>query len=125
MLARLQTPKLREKLFQGFDTLLLVPFGLSLDRLLDAWRQGLRRNAATLRSVGNFRGDDPLYVWNTYRTEPLVYHPRSYTDDHGGRTKEQILAGGRAWDVLLVEGGIPNLPPARQGQTVGGRRQLE
>jgi hypothetical protein len=55
-----------------------------------------------------------------------VYNPRSFNDDHGGRTKEELLAEGhRGWDVLLVEGSIPNLPREGQGQTIGGRPQIE
>ncbi len=126
VLARMQTPAVRTKLTQGFDTLLLVPFGLSLDRISDAWRQGLQRNAATLRGVGNVNEADPLWVWPQYRSEPLVYDPQRFTDDHGGRTKEEILAkSDRAWDVLLVEGELQNLPRSRRGQFTGGRAQIE
>jgi hypothetical protein len=125
ILTQLQTPELQTKLRQGFDTLLLVPFGLPLERFTDAWRQGLKRNATTLRGVGAFNEQDPLWVWEQYRTEPLVYEPRSFTDHHGGKTKTEMVQAGRAWDVLLVEGGLQNLPHEGQGQTIGGRPQLE
>lgn len=126
VLARMQTPKLQTKLRQGFDTLLLVPFGLPLDRLLGAWRQGMRGNAATLQRAGHFDSDEPLWVWERYLTEPLVYDPRSFTTAHGGRTKPKTLAkNGRGWEVLLVEGALQNLPFAGEGQTVGGRHQIE
>jgi hypothetical protein len=126
VLARMQSPELQTKLTQGFDTLLLVPFGLSLERVVDAWRHGLRRNASTLRGVGQCNERDPLYVWEQYRTEPLMYDPRSFTAGHGGRTKVDLLAEKkRGWDVLLVEGAIPNLPREGQGQSVGGRPQIE
>jgi hypothetical protein len=126
VLARMQTPELQTKLRQGFDTLLLVPFGLPLERFLDAWRQGLRCHATTLRGVGAFNEQEPLWVWSQYRTETLVYNPRSFTDHHGGHTKAEILAEcGRAWEVLLVQGSRPNLPRQGQGLTVGGRLQDE
>ncbi len=127
ILERMQTPGMHLKLAQGFDTLLLVPFGLRLEQLLDAWRKGLQRNAATLRGVGRFNEQEPLWVWDGYQREPLVYEPRSFTGNRGGgRTKEEMLAGsGRGWDVLLVEGDLQNLPREGQGQTVGPRRQPE
>jgi hypothetical protein len=124
--ARMQTPELQTKLRQGFDTLLLVPFGLPLERFTEALREGLKRNAGTLRGVGAFNQNDPLWMWDQYQREPLAYDPRSFTDDHGGKTKEQLLAEGhRGWDVLLVEGGLQNLPRVSQGQTIGGRPQIE
>ena len=126
ILSLMQTPEMQTKLRQGFDTLLLVPFGLPLDRLLDAWRHRLRRNAAALRRVGAFSEQEPLWVWEEYRTESLVYEPRSLTAGHRGRTKAQLLASDqRGWDVLLVEGTLQNLPRAGQGQLVGDRRQIE
>jgi hypothetical protein len=126
ILTRVQTPALHTKLCQGFDTLLLVPFGLPLERFLDTWRQGLRRNAATLDTVGAFNETDPVHVWSQYRTESLVYAPESFTSRHGGRTKAQLLATDRrGWDVLLAEGALQNLPREGQGQHVGGRQQLE
>jgi hypothetical protein len=125
VLERLRAAHLQEKLSQGFDTLLLVPFGLPLDRLTDAWRQGLRRNAAALRNVGAFNETVPLCIWSRFRDESLVYDHRSFIAGHGGRTKEQLLAAeGRGWDVLLVEGSLVNPPREGQGQTVGGRPQI-
>jgi hypothetical protein len=126
ILAELQTPDLQRKLTQGLDTLLLVPFGLPLARLLDAWRDGLRRNEAILQSVGAFNQQEPLYVWDGYRTEPLVYNPHAFRAQHRGYTKEQLLASdGRGFDVLLVEGTILNIPRADQGYVIGDRRQTE
>jgi hypothetical protein len=126
VLAKLRLSEVQVKLRQGFDTLLLVPFGLSLDRHLDAWQEGLRRNAATLRGVGQFDENEPLHIWRDYSTQPLVYEPRSFTDRRRGRTKEQLLREDhRGFDVLLVEGSIPNMPFAGQGRRVGGRPQME
>lgn len=125
ILARLRTPRVQDKLRQGFDTLLLVPFGLPLGRFLDAWRQGLRRNADTLRAIGAFDAD-PLWVWDGYEADDLVYDPRSFQADHGGRTKAALLtAKDSYWEVLLVEGALQNLPLAGEGETVCGRPQFE
>jgi hypothetical protein len=126
VLTKLRRPDLHRKLTQGFDTLLLVPFGLPLDRLLDAWRAGLQRNAPLLRSVGHFNEGNPLYVWPQYRTQPLVFDPHSFTYRHHGRTKEQLLREDhRGWDVLLVEGSIPDLPAPARGRRVSGRPRME
>jgi hypothetical protein len=46
--ARLETPELRRKIAQGFNQLLLVPFGVSLAGLLDAWRRNLLRSITAL-----------------------------------------------------------------------------
>jgi hypothetical protein len=125
VLARIQTPELRRKLEQGFDTLLL-PFGVPLYRFFGAWRRGLRRNEATLRSLGSFNQDNTLWVLDPFSTEPLVYEPQRFTDNHGGGTKEDLLAADhRGWDVLLVEGSLANLPHEGRGQTIGDRPQLE
>lgn len=121
-------PCLQQKLRQGFDTLLLVPFGLPLPRFIEAWREGLRRNSQTPESpIADLDQDQPVCVWDSYDLEKLVYFPRRFAADHGGRTKEQLLSSdpADALQVLLVEGGLTNLPRQGQGQTVGGRRQIE
>ncbi len=125
ILTRLESPDLHRKLTQGFDTLLLVPFGLSVERFFTAWCAGLRRNGLALRTVGQCNQAEPLSVWGGYRTQPLVYEPHSFTARHGARTKEQLLATEhRGVDVLLVEGALPDLPRAGQGRSIGGRPQL-
>lgn len=129
VLARMQTPKIERKLTQGFDTFLLVPSGLPLERITAASRQGLRRNAATFFGVGAFNEIDLFHNanhWGQYPDEPLMYDPRSFTADHGGRTKEELLRDeGRGWDILLVEGALQNVPRTSEGREIGGRRQLE
>jgi hypothetical protein len=125
VLARVQTQEMLEKLRQGFDTLLLVPFGMDLDRLIDAWRMGLRRNADRVPELRNLNHTEPVWVWRGYQSEPLVYGPSTFDPRHGGRTKEEILQKEeRGWDVLLVEG-FTEIPREDEGRTVGGRRQLE
>ncbi len=124
ILARLHAPGIGTKLTQGFDTLLLVPFGLPLERFLTAWREGLRRSVAALG--GRHRQLRSTELIAHVGRPPIVYGPLRFAADHGGRTKEQLLAGdGRGWDVLLVEGALQNLPGEGEGQTVGGRLQLE
>jgi hypothetical protein len=134
---RLQAPLLRQKVAQGFHWLLLVPFGLPLPRLLDAWRRDLLRNEhLLLQPYGGLDREDPVWVWE----EPymlregrgpdedgrLVYFPQRFGRRHGGRTKRQLLAAdpSQAWHVLLIEP-LEDIPLAGQGQTIAGRRQLE
>jgi uncharacterized protein (TIGR02996 family) len=125
ILAKVQTPEMMTKLKQGFDTLVLVPFGLELERFIQAWGRGLMRNRNRVPELRNLNQREPVWVWNQYRREPLVYEPHSFTDHHGGRTKEEILReDGRGWDVLLVEG-MTGLPREGQGKRIGGRRQVE
>lgn len=126
VLARLQQSETQTKLRQGFDTLLLVPFGVTLERLIEAWRQGLRKNGNRIGELRDLNQRAPVWVWSGYCNEPLVYGPQSFAPRHGGRTKAEVLRDeGRGWDVLLVEGALQNLPRAYQGQTIGGGVQLE
>jgi hypothetical protein len=123
--ARMQTPELQKKLRQGFDTLLLVPFGVRLERLIDAWRMGLRRNVNRVPELRTLDWGEPVWVWNQYEREALAYGVQRFSSRHGGRTKEEILQKEeRGWELLLVEG-FTEIPRAGQGLTVGGRPQLE
>jgi hypothetical protein len=124
---RLQSPELRRKIEQGFNQLLLVPFGLPLSRLFDAWRRGLLRNEHLLQPHGGLNRRVPVFIWNGYESEELVYSPQHFAPDHGGRTKAQVLAAdpAAAWQVLLSEGALVSLPYRGRGQTVAGRTQVE
>lgn len=77
-----------------------------------------------VRFFGRFNDAEPVAVWQGFQDGPLVYEPRSFTDRHGGHPKEQLLAQD-GWDALLVEGGLQNSPYQHQGQTIGGRAQIE
>ena len=126
VLARMQTPEVQQKLSQGFDTLLLVPFGLDLLQLIEAWRHGLRKNAGRVGDLRNLNQRTPVRTWDEYQSDSLVYDPQHFAPEHGGRTKSEILREeGRGWEVLLVEGGLLELPREGQGKRLGGRGQLE
>ena len=120
-------PWCQQKVEQGFARLLLVPFGLPLARLTEAWREGLLRHADLLREHGGLDRGMPLWVWNGYEREALAYFPERFEQDHGGRTKWEILSSDSwaAWQVLLIEESSPEVPPLGEGRVVGGRRQLE
>jgi hypothetical protein len=93
--ARLESPALRQKVEQGFDQLLLVPFALPLKHLLDAWRQGLLRNRHMLKEHGGLNRKEPLWVCEAFMREDLVYFPQRFAADHGGQTKTKLLAASR------------------------------
>jgi len=82
---------------QGFTKLLLVPFGMSLNILLETLKQFLIEHEKNNRSF-NLDADDPLCTWVGYEgadigdSPKLVYYPQSFTrEGHGGKTKAQIL----------------------------------
>jgi len=145
---RLKNPAIRYKVGQGFNQLLLVPFALPLSCNIDAWRRNLLRNehllpqATAPASIG--KPVDPCIHWEPsvlscgyHYDSPngrgpdedgrLVYAPRCFEKDHGGRTKEQFLActPSRGWHVLLIEGDLSELPREGEGQEIGGRAQIE
>ncbi len=135
--AALTTKRLHRKLRQGFNQLLLVPFALPLKRLLGAWGENLLRNEHLLQPYGGLNREEPVCVpegdFGLHHGQGpdedgcLVYFPERFEQDHGGRTKADLLAAAPAtgWDVLLVEGGLPNILRPGEGQTVGGRAQIE
>jgi hypothetical protein len=125
--SRLQSPTLRHKIAQGFDQLLLVPFALPLERLIEAWKRDLLRNEQLLAPHGGLSREHPLWMSDGYSQEDVVYFPQRFATDHGGRTKAQLLDSDpeAAWQVLLTEGALTDIPRAGQGHTIAGRRQIE
>ncbi len=84
---------------QGFTKLLLVPFGMSLDALIETLKQFLLKYNKDNPSF-ELDTNEPLWIWSEYQgadmggSPELVYHPQSFTKDgHGGKTKMEILGG--------------------------------
>jgi hypothetical protein len=125
--SRLKTDDLRRKIEKGFDQLLLVPFALPLDQFIIALRRALIQNESHLNRM------EPVSVSPGYQQEQLIYHPRAFSTDHGGRTKTELLAGDAVrripphsgWDALLIERNLWDLPRHGHGAVYGGRRQIE
>jgi hypothetical protein len=147
--ARLNNPETRQfiekKYEQGFAKLLLVPFGLPLNTLIERYKQTLlkvRKETgikATDGSTLDLNEDDPLYVWDdlkqadnpqTPQGKQLEYQVKNYDGqtkpERGGQTKQELLQQDpdNAWQFLLIED-LPDLPAENRGQTVAGRKQLE
>ena len=131
-------PELLTKVQQGFVRLQPVPVRLSPVSFLEPLGNALRHHkaAGTLRSTDDtpltLNSARPVWMWDGYkgadRTGELVYSPQSFDHDHGGKTKQQMLAEGpqqsAGWQVLLLEN-LRNIPRAGKGQTIGGRPQVE
>jgi len=136
-------PELRDfyetKYEQGFAKLLLVPFGMSLDSLIDAFAKFLMDykgrhpdfDLGTLIPIfeDQYRGAD------TSHPARIVYHPQIFFDKgHRGETKAQILEDDRmnqypflGWKVRLFQSFDPSNPraegfapiPKEAGRTCG------
>lgn len=132
---------LREKAEQGFTKLLIVPLGMSLDKLLDKYQATIlaHHQAGRLLATKADPADpdeplalneaEPLWWWDQYVNADtdgrLVYYPKSFDpDNHQGQTKQQLMQEKGAWSVLLIED-LPNLPRENHGVTKAGRAQLE
>ena len=119
--------ELETKHDQGFTKLLLVPFGMSLDALLETLKRFLfdykQRNLDF-----DLDTDNPLWTWKEYQgadigdSPDLVYYPRFFdSENHQGKTKMEILkeqaegpwipasagmAGVRGGGTVMSEGGV-------------------
>ncbi|MEI6478164.1 MAG: hypothetical protein WCO52_04215 [bacterium] len=134
--------RFQAKIEQGFTKILLVPFGLSLDRLSQRFGETVLRHhqAGTLLATKKTPSDpdqpleldenQPLWRWDQYNNADvsgvLTYDPEAFTANQG-QTKTTLLSGESplpGWRVVLVEN-LPNLPATGAGETINGRQQLE
>jgi hypothetical protein len=112
---------------QGFTKLLLIPFGMSLDTLLDTFKHFLITYKQQHPDFELYIGE-PLWIWETYQgadtaTKPdgspvLVYHPTSFSSKgHQGKSKAQILSAQSqnpssfpGWTIHLLQPSNPKDP---------------
>ncbi|MCR4277757.1 MAG: AAA family ATPase [Candidatus Berkelbacteria bacterium] len=129
----LSRPELQEKIDQGFTKLLIVPFGRSLDELIERYKETITKYGDQLQATNGdqleIKQNGPLYQAESYANADidgkLVYQPKLFdAKKHGGQTKNQILTSGKGFRVLMIED-LPDLPGDGAGQTIGGRKQLE
>jgi hypothetical protein len=136
---------LEKKAEQGFTKVLIVPFGMKLDDLVEKYKALILKHKAE----GNLfatKGTDadpdeplnldtttPVWVWDEYQgadvNGKLVYDPKEFSANHGGKTKMEILEGtsgksSPAWRIIVLEAD-PNIPRSGKGTTMHGRRRLE
>lgn len=124
---RENSEQLDKKASQGFQKLLVVPFGLDIATLVEKYKQLLLKhhhNHTLLDSAGQplkLNVNEPVWTWEGYQDEPLVYFPQVFDkDNHQGQTKDQL----EPWQVILVEDMI-DLPQKGKGKTINQRKQLE
>lgn len=141
---------LRPKIEQGFTRLLLVPFAKKIDELIGSYKNVIREHAESNRLFAaklnlddpnealvplDLDGSNPVYVWDEYNgadmgSEPkLIYLPHQFSEDHGGKTKRELIAASTetpcpGWAILLAED-LPNIPRVGKGKPVGSRAQIE
>ena len=131
---------LSAKIDQGFNKLLLVPFAKDLGTLINSTKERILAHKSANKLQGT-NGDSldldtatPIWVWDKYQNADkvgeLVYDVKEYsTENHGGKTKNQILAEPSStpgWQIMLTED-LPDIPrkDSPNTKTLGGRKQIE
>ena len=128
---------------QGFTKLLIVPFGMKLDDLFDAYKQRILDHGQRGKLFATKKAEDdktehraplaldkdqPVWVWDDYKeadvSGKLVYRPKQFSKKHQGKTKQEILKEQGGWEIMLVED-MPNIPREGNGETTKGRKQFE
>lgn len=138
---------------QGFREIRLIPFGMSLDDLLEKYKLVLIEHVqeGRLFTARKDRNDpneeqvpleldilDPVFIADEYinadKNGELVYGVTEFDKkNHGGLTKTQILQERKrsglnnkksGWDILVLEDTV-NILREGQGKTIGGRAQIE
>ena len=146
---RLNNPETKElletKAEQGFTKLLIVPFGLPFNTIIERYKHALLKIhqetgiKATDGSALDLDEDNPIYVWDdlmqadnpaTPQNKQLEYYVKTYDastkEQRGGKYKSELLKDNpsNAWQLLLIED-HPDLPAENHGRTIAGRKQLE
>ena len=130
-----QSKVLEQKMRQGFQRLLLVPFGMSIHDLGDIYSERLKfYNEKGMLSRSNKGNPDPIDKTSTnlfsrsWRCRNLSYTQRSIGDIRNAvaRKKSEVIADSAfaGWVVALVEDN-PSLPQKGEGEFVMERSQFE
>lgn len=138
---------LKLKAEQGFSQMLIVPFGMSLNVLIEKYKATLVKHfeekklfftkenqdddteALVSITEAKFDSNEPVWTWDGYNQadveNKLVYFPKEFTQNHQGKTKQEILDQSQSgWQIVFVEN-MPNIPAEGQAQTKGGRMQID
>ena len=133
--------KYKTKIEQGFTKLLIVPFAKKLydpedsASLTEIHKKTIldKHNNNQLFSTNGDKLDldikQPLWVWKdgyNLPDEEIIYFPKQFDpENHGGKTKNQLLQENQlGFQVLLIEENI-DIPAENEGQTISDRDQLE
>src|SRR3989344_5641063 len=147
-LLRQNPEKYQAKIEQGFSQILMVPLAMPLDRQIAILKQNIlkhhqegkllaaKEKPTDLDEPLDLDATQPVWVWDEWQGSDVsgqaVYFPKSFDqNNHQGKTKQELLDEQNrkqsplaGWQVLLLENS-PNIPAEGEGQTIGGRRQLE
>ena len=136
---------IKNKIEQGFTRLLMVPIAMSLDKLIDKYKESLLKHHKAKKLFATklnpsdpdlpleLNEKEPIWVWDKYKNADtkgeLIYYPQEFSKNHGGKTKLELIAETKSsstpgWQVLLIED-LPNIPREKKGKTIGTRPQLE
>ena len=153
ILEKMASPKEKKELLlkkaeQGFTRLQITPFALPLKELIAAYKETILRahkegrlhdtEGAAGKGFDDLDTDKPVEEWKEHsgadESGALVYHPQQFTkENHGGKTKEEILQATEGdpaslpfpgFDILLLEEN-QTIPRVNKGETKGGRTQPE
>ena len=136
---------LEKKAEQGFTKVLIVPFGMKLDDLVEKYKALILKHKAENKLFAtkekesdpdeplDLDTNEPVYTWSEYQgadiNGKLVYDPKEFSQNHGGKTKTEILAATQgkpspAWRVVVIEGDS-DIPRSGKGMLCRGRKRLE
>jgi len=127
---------LERKSEQGFTKLLITPFAVPLDELHEKLIQNLRRHSKEnkiLELKTNPSSPDvpvsldeaqPIDFSGGFPSEGLVYEPEEFSEQHNGKTKDEVISQSGAWQFSFIEN-LPVLPGSGGGRVIFGRKQVE
>lgn len=138
---------LKTKTEQGFNRLLIVPFGMKLDDLIEKYKQVILKHHKEGKLLATKKDpkepdqkleldeNQPVWVWDKYLNADvngeLIYQPKEFSKNHQGKTKKEILkeapstgSGQGGWNILLIED-LPNIPREGKGEIIGKRPQID
>ena len=130
----------QQKAEQGFKRMLIVPRGLSLEKLIETYKQALlthhgegklfQTTNGTKEPI-NLNVTEPVWVWDQLKgadiSGAIVYEPKEYKpepENHQGKTKQEILQERGGFEVILIEEN-QTIPREGTNETVGGRKRIE
>jgi len=135
------------KMSQGFTELYIIPFGLPLERfthaakneILRCHRQGGLHSAkkdpddpSEMPENLDVDEENPVDKWEGYdradETGKLVYYPGEFSENHQGKTKQDLISDQNypfpGYNIILAPKN-PNIPAKGKGKKTGGRDELE
>lgn len=106
---------LKNKINQGFNQIQITPL-VSIDTLKQTLSRLLiehhknhklfktRRNPQDKDEVLDLDVNIPLYVYEEFKDDKLLYYPKAFDpDNHQGITKEQLIAQTKGFNIILTE----------------------